>query len=234
MVQKSVEGINISEMGWATDFFLAINILLLSNELTKNSKIKLYFLNIAAAYFLGGITHKYYGNKAKDGVGQVVAYILLTAGYLLMTIGHFLISNNNIIKYIMIITQIIQISLACVTIYYMKKVQTITDNKEPSDNMTQKEKKAIQFDYYYGVFEIALVILYSIVVFNYSYSNYKDSTNILIFCFFNIIGYVLVYGVEILSIFKIIPPSQKRQDYNQLIFHILVNISMFYLYKHHK
>lgn len=234
MVQQSVEGINTSIMGWSSNFFLAINLFLLSTELTKNTKIKLYFWNIAAAYFFGGITHKYYGNRAQDGVGQKNAYIFMTIGYLLMTIGHFIISNNNIIKLIIIITQIIQISLACVTIYYMKKVQTITDNKESSDDMTQKEKKAIQFDYYYGAFEIALVILYSIVVFNYSYSNYKESTNIFIFCFFNIIGYGLVYGTEILSIFKIIPPSQKRQDYNQLIFHILVNISMFYLYKHHK
>lgn len=81
-------GVDLSEGGWATDFAVCIIAFLffVSSMVSKHYENHKYFrwmfLGTAIAHFFGGLCHKYYFNRASDGIGQPGFYVTMGLGYI--------------------------------------------------------------------------------------------------------------------------------------------------------
>jgi uncharacterized membrane protein YphA (DoxX/SURF4 family) len=80
------EGVDFSEGGWATDmaasllgflFFISA----LRNYSDDNKHFVFLHAGTAIAHFFGGLAHRYYPNRATDGVGMRGFYVTMVLGY---------------------------------------------------------------------------------------------------------------------------------------------------------
>jgi hypothetical protein len=81
------EAVDHSEGGWATDFAASImgflffiSAVLYYNE-TDYEHFKYLHLGTWMAHFFGGLAHRFYPNRASDGVGQRGFYVMMILGY---------------------------------------------------------------------------------------------------------------------------------------------------------
>lgn len=84
--EKLPEGVDFSEGGWATDFAASLMGLLfmISSHLFYPEELDFFFymfLGTFIAFFFGGLLHRFYPNRAADGVGNRGFYITSTLGY---------------------------------------------------------------------------------------------------------------------------------------------------------
>jgi len=216
------EGINISEGGWATDFFLSLSAGLLSLDCNTYKQFKKM---ICIAFLFGGIGHRYFGNKALDGKGQILSYIIMTLGYIPMTVGYINLIETEYSNKLLMIIQFLQCIFGIMTIHYMSKTKEITDDYDSTTKLTEDEKKAVKYDFYYSSCELLLVILY-IYKLIYLYQN-KEIDKISIAS--NLLGYITLYGWGGLNILGILKQTSKNQDFCQRFFHYTQYIFIYYL-----
>jgi hypothetical protein len=103
------EGINTSEMGLATDLFLALNLAQLATYLT--STWRTYFTYMSIAFLIGGFSHKLFANRAADGTGQPMMYTSFTIAHTSMTIAHGVISPYELLNTSMWVIQAFQAAM---------------------------------------------------------------------------------------------------------------------------
>ncbi|KAL7571900.1 hypothetical protein ACA910_006537 [Epithemia clementina (nom. ined.)] len=82
------EGVDFSEGGWATDFAASITgFLFLSSGWyfygsdPDNAHWLWMYAGTCLAHLFGGLAHRYYPNRASDGVGQPGFYVTMILGY---------------------------------------------------------------------------------------------------------------------------------------------------------
>ena len=81
------EGVDFSEGGWATDFALSLVGLLFFisglDHYKDNDKEHFLYLHAgtAVAHFFGGLAHRFYPNRASDGIGMTGFYVTMILGY---------------------------------------------------------------------------------------------------------------------------------------------------------
>ena len=80
------EGVDFSQGGWAADFAVALTgLTFFISGLVHYSKQQQHVLYMhagtAVAHFLGGLAHRYFPNRAADGVGMPGFYVTMVAGY---------------------------------------------------------------------------------------------------------------------------------------------------------
>jgi len=85
--QKLPEAVDHSEGGWATDFaaslmgFLFFISAVMFYTETEYEHFKYMYLGTCIAHFFGGLAHRFYPNRASDGVGQRGFYVTMMLGY---------------------------------------------------------------------------------------------------------------------------------------------------------
>lgn len=81
---KLPEGVDFSEGGWATDAACAlIAILFFASSWSygaENKHFMFMHLGTALAHFFGGAAHRFFPNRASDGVGMVGFYVSMIIG----------------------------------------------------------------------------------------------------------------------------------------------------------
>jgi hypothetical protein len=81
------EGVDFSEGGWATDMaasllgFLFFISALRNYDHDNNEHFVYLHAGTAIAHFFGGLAHRYYPNRATDGVGMRGFYVTMVLGY---------------------------------------------------------------------------------------------------------------------------------------------------------
>lgn len=168
-------------------------------------KYKEFKKMISFAFLFGGIGHRYFGNKALDGKGQIMSYIVMTLGYIPMTVGYINLIDTTYTNKMLILTQILQCIFGIMTIYFMTKTKHIKDDYDSSTILTKDEKKAVKFDLCYSSCELLLVMLY-ISKLIYLYKK-KEISKINITS--NLLGYFTLYGWGGLNILGILKQTEK-------------------------
>lgn len=80
------EGVDFSQGGWATDFAASLTGLLffisgLVHYNSDNAHVLFLHAGTAVAHFFGGLAHRYFPNRASDGVGMTGFYVTMVLGY---------------------------------------------------------------------------------------------------------------------------------------------------------
>jgi len=204
------EGVDTSEGGWATDAAvscLAFVLIIVAYHHIKPLEGKYYrsgvhfwfFIGTFWAFAWGASAHRWFGNRAADGVGQVMFYITMLLGYCGTYVRISL--GLDLPVHFAFMGAFLFLMLFITGIGAMSTMETTSDMNDdvPSGEVKDGYQTAANFDFAFAFVEM-LSAFYEIGAFIYWYLNvsirdrYALAATVL-----NVAGWSIVYGLGILS-----------------------------------
>jgi len=214
------EGVDFSEGGWATDVAAAlVGVLYTISSYDTYADDDKHFLwmysGTFVAHFFGGMAHRFFPNRAADGVGMTGFYVSMTLGY-----------TGNCIRYGLgwgydgLIFPVI--ALVNVIFFVVFGINCIIKMKRTAETVDNAEGSGFKPDTLFSFAEILASLMEVVATIIFLVSN-NVSAYAIVGAVANIVGFVSVYAVGGLAL-------QFGFDYDpglmQRIFHYMMIIML--------
>lgn len=201
------EGVDFSEGGWATDYAAAlVGFLFFVTAITSRQSLfkrhqffQYMFLGTGIAHLFGGFAHRYYSNRAAEGVGQVGFYATMMVGYsgniVRYTLGWGLPGNWLCVVGVINWLFLISTGVACIVV--MERTQEELDDADNDGTWYLPDLLFVLAEALAAIMEVLTCLLYLCKNLR------KESWYYVLFaCVVNIVGWISVYAGFMVSVSK--------------------------------
>lgn len=199
------EGVDFSQGGWATDFAVALTGLaffisgLVHYRNDNEQHVLFLHAGTAVAHFFGGLAHRYFPNRAADGVGMTGFYVTMVAGY-----------GGNCLRFAMgwdldgIWSWWPALGVVCFVYLVLTATWTVCRMERTNDKIDAAQGAGFKPDSIYALGELVVAILEVTagIVFLWEKNDEDDDKNVLLDNPFvvvavvsNLLGWFAVYGI---------------------------------------